>query len=81
MSKPIGEVRDGWLSGTIWGNEGSNGTYFTVTFKRGYKDKESGEIKDTSSMNADDLLKLANLATEAHNKIRAYRAELNKPSE
>lgn len=70
-SKKVGQVRDGWLSGTIWANEGSNGTFFTVYFQRGYKDGD--DIKNTNSMNSDDLLKLSNLAQEAHNKIRGYK--------
>lgn len=63
MSAPAKKFRIGYLTSTIWTNDGSNSKYFTVDITRTYKDGE--ELKNTPSLghadiaNARELLRLA----------------------
>jgi len=72
-NKPWDEVRDGPLKITIWKNEGEHGPRYSSIPNKRYKDKTTGEWKDTDSFNEDDLLPLALLAEEAYRRIRAQK--------
>lgn len=72
---PIETLRDGRLKATIWQNAGENGeTYHTVAFAKVYEDRE-GKLQDSSSFSGGELLRLAELAREAHGVIRDIRRE------
>jgi hypothetical protein len=51
----------------IWRNEGTNGSWYTVTFERLYKDGD--DRKSSSSFGRDDLLPLAKLADLVHSWV------------
>ena len=65
---PVGKVRVGLITASIWANETDKGTFHNVTFERRYKDAQ-GNWQSSHSYNADDLLALAKAADLAHTKI------------
>ncbi|MGD1923193.1 MAG: hypothetical protein ACFB03_03250 [Paracoccaceae bacterium] len=64
---PIDTIREGALKATIWRNESQKGTYHTVNVARTYKD-DQGNLRDTNSFRAQDMLGLAELARQAHHR-------------
>ena len=64
---PVGKVRVGLITGSIWENKTDKGVFYNVTFERRYKDGD--EWKSSHSYNAGDLLELAKCADLAHTKI------------
>ena len=51
------------IEAAIWENEGKEGaTYFNVTFKRSYFDKDAEDFKETSSYGERDCVSLAHAA-------------------
>lgn len=64
-NRPVENLREGPLKAAIWRNEGENGAYHSVTVARTYKDKD-GELRDTNSFRAKDMLGLSELTRRAH---------------
>ncbi len=63
---PVKKFRAGAVSATIWTNTSKEGgTYHTVSFERGYKDKD-GAWKTTSSLRLNDLPKAALVLSKAY---------------
>lgn len=62
---PLETFRDGRLKATVWTNEGESGPYHTVTLAKTYEDKD-GKLQDTHSFTGSELLRIAELAREAH---------------
>lgn len=79
MSKngPEDTIRDGSLKASIWRNEGDKGPYFTANFARTYKD-DQGNLQDAQSFNAGDLLRVSELARQAHHRTNELRREAFK---
>jgi hypothetical protein len=72
--KPIAKVVLYPVSAAIWRNEGTKGeAFYSVTFKRTYKD-ERGKYQNSVTFNAGDLLLLAKVADLAHTEISKLRA-------
>jgi hypothetical protein len=65
---PIEKIRIGLLQANIWEQHSDNGTFYSVSFVRRYKDAHD-EWKSTHGYNAADLLTLAKLADQAHSRI------------
>ena len=65
---PVGKVRVGLITASIWENKTDKGTFHNVTFERRYKDGD--QWKSSHSYNADDLLALAKAADLAHTQNR-----------
>ena len=65
---PVGKVRVGLITASIWANETDKGTFHNVTFERRYQDGE-GNWKSTHSYGFNDLLDLAKAADLAHTRI------------
>ncbi|MEO1346929.1 MAG: hypothetical protein AAFV74_22520 [Pseudomonadota bacterium] len=63
--RPVETLREGPLKAAIWQNESDNGKYHSVTVARTYKDQD-GNLQDTSSFRAKDMLGLSELARRAH---------------
>ncbi|MFC1741185.1 hypothetical protein ACFL3V_01470 [Nanoarchaeota archaeon] len=68
---PEKTFRAGGISATIWKNQvttkdGREAEFLSVTFKRSYKDKETDEWKETSSMRAMDLPKAVVVLNKAY---------------
>ena len=67
---PVENLRDGRLQAAIWANTGAESkTFHSVTLTRSYKE-EGGDWKETSQLDEADLLRAANLLTQAYNKIK-----------
>ncbi len=64
-TKPLKKFRAGAISATIWNNKTEKGDFNTVSFQRGYKDKE-GNWKDTTSLRVMDIPKAALVLTKAY---------------
>ena len=69
---PASTLRDGNLKATIWQNEGEKGAYYSTTLSRTYKD-EDGKLHDTQSFRPSDLLRVSELAREAHDETNSLR--------
>jgi hypothetical protein len=83
MTSPAHKIRDGVLQVTIWRNTGEKGSYYTVNPTRSYKSGDD-TWKESDSLNADDLLPMAELLREAYAWIKAQRradAKARKESE
>ena len=63
--RPVENLREGPLKAAIWRNESEKGAYHSVTLARTYKDK-NGDLRDTNSFRAKDMLSLSELARRAH---------------
>lgn len=68
-NRPEETLRDQALKASIWRKESEKGPFFTTTLARTYKDAE-GNLQDTSSFRSQDLLRIAELAREAHHRVR-----------
>ena len=66
-TKPIHEVRLGFIKAAVWKNETESGVRYNVTFSRLYKDGD--QWKSTDSFGRDDLLLLAKVADQTHSWI------------
>lgn len=61
--------RDGPLKATIWENERENSTDHNVEFTRSYKDRETGEWKETRSFRQQHLSQLRALCERSFDYI------------
>lgn len=62
---PVETLREGPLKAALWRNESERGAYHSVTLARTYKDRE-GQLQETSSFRAKDMLGLSELTRRAH---------------
>lgn len=72
MSQPAHKLRDGCLQAVIWRNHSERGTYYTVNVARSYRQGDD-TWKETDSLNADDLLPMAELLREAYAWIKMQK--------
>lgn len=75
--RPEETLREGSLKAAIWRNEGEHGAYHSVTVARTYKDRE-GNLQDTQSFRAKDMLGLSELARRAHHSTHDLDREAFK---
>jgi hypothetical protein len=71
---PIETLRDGRLKATIWENKGESGPYHSVTLAKVYEDRD-GKLQETHSFSGSELLRIAELAREAHGYLRGLRRD------
>lgn len=68
-NEPVAKIRDRGLTVTVWENSGDdNKVYYSANLSKSYKDS-SDEWQETTSLNADDMLRGSNLLQAAYNKI------------
>jgi hypothetical protein len=73
MSSPAIKFRDGCLQVVVWRNTNTAGqTYYSATPQRSYRQGDD-TWKETDSMNADDLLAMAELLREAYAWIKTQK--------
>ena len=65
---PVGKLRLGRLSATIWENGSDERSFLNVKFARSYLDEQK-KWQNSDSFSRDDLLTLAKLADQAHTFI------------
>jgi hypothetical protein len=74
--KPVSKVTLYPITAAIWRNEnGKAEPFYNVTFERTYKN-EAGELQNSTSFSASDLLLLAKVADRAHSEIYKLRANV-----
>ena len=59
-NKPAHEIRFGQIKATIWENDTENGTRFSVTLAKVYKDGD--DWKETKSFSRNDLLAVSHVS-------------------
>ena len=65
--KPAAKISLYPVSAAIWRNQNQKGVFYSVTFERSYKD-DAGKWQTSSTFNASDLLLLAKVADQAHDR-------------
>lgn len=75
--RPKETLHEGSLKAAIWRNEGEHGAYHSVTVARTYKDRD-GNLQDTQSFRAKDMLGLSELARRAHHSTHDLDREAFK---
>ena len=73
-NKPIETLRDSRLKASIWENASEKGPYYTVSLAKIYEDKD-GHLQETQSFSSSVLLRVAELAREAHGVVRDLKRE------
>ena len=71
---PVVRLRIGLIALSLWERDTENGSFYSVSFERRYKDSK-GDWQSTHSYNAEDLLALAKLADQAHSRILELQSE------
>jgi len=74
-NRPLEILRDGALRASIWENSRDGQTSHSVQFRRSYRD-QGGQVRDTDSFFAADLLRLAHLATQSHDRLNRLVAPI-----
>ncbi len=69
--KPVQEFRTGAIKAVVWSNSGRNGTFYSVSVGRLYKDGDKWKIGQ--SISQDDLPTLSNLIEKARAWILEQR--------
>lgn len=77
---PEDRLTDYPYKATIWRNESDKGTYFNVTISKTFRDG-NGEYRETNSISSDDLLRVSELAREAHHKVNELKRALPREHE
>lgn len=72
--QPTDTIRDGHLKATIWNNESDKGSFHSVSLARTYEDKD-GNLKDSHSFSASDLLRVSELARSAYGRSKELRQD------
>ena len=72
-NKPAFTLRDGRVKLTCWANHSDKGIFYSVDVVKGYQDANEA-WKDTPQLSGTDILKAANLHTQAYNKISDLNA-------
>ncbi len=67
--KPAKKFRIGYVTATVWKNEGSERPFYSVTVERTYKDGD--ELKNTGSMNHGDIQNAIKVLERAEEFISA----------
>ncbi len=73
---PVKIHEDGSLKIKIWNNQLPDGNFKpSARVTKPYKDRETGEWRETQNLNSDDMLKLSQLAGEARQTMRQIDQE------
>lgn len=73
---PVAVEHDWPVVGKLWANQGSNGRLsLSATFASQYKDKQSGDYRESSNIFARDLLKQSRIAAKLYDASLAYERE------
>ncbi|WP_282060611.1 hypothetical protein [Roseobacter litoralis] len=74
---PEDTLRDGSLKASIWRNDGENGPYYTTTLARTFTNAK-GQVQDSHSFGAGDLLRVGELARSAYHRSNELRRDLGR---
>ena len=70
-NKPANTLRCGNIKATIWENTSENGSFFSTTFSRPFKD-QTGAWRNGTSFGLNDLEVLVTVACDAKEWIAAH---------
>lgn len=65
-NKPAFESRLGQIKVTVWANKKDGKLLYSTSITKSYKDKETGDWKESSSYSRDDLPKIQELTRQAY---------------
>ena len=74
-NRPVHTLRHRRIKATIWRNETEKGPMFNVTIIRAYREKDTGDWKETHNIGYDDLMNVAALMYESHGFISSLLAK------
>lgn len=74
-NKPVEVLRDGALRLPIFRNRGEQGDSYAMVPGRIYTDKETGEVREASSLSGGEALRMANLLTRGYERVGEYRQQ------
>ena len=74
-NKPVETLRDGALRLPIFRNRGEQGDSYAMVPGRIYTDKETGEVREASSLSGSEALRMANLLTRGYQRVGEYREQ------
>lgn len=63
--EPVKRYKDGAATLSVWANESKTGTWYTFQPQKVYSDDDGKSFKYAGSFNAEDLVKLGGLITQA----------------
>ncbi|WP_438729231.1 hypothetical protein ACR9YC_02100 [Parasphingorhabdus sp. DH2-15] len=76
-NQPEDTIRDGNIKATIWPNQGENGPFVSVDLTKIYRD-HNGDLRDTRSFSASDMLRVSEVARKAYDRGRDLQRELRR---
>ncbi len=80
MQKPVMDFRIGCVEVAVWEktmeHDGRSVTRYDVKFNRRYKNRESGEWKDTAYFDGDDLMRISLLAQRVAERLLIKERDL-----
>jgi hypothetical protein len=76
-NRPVETLRDGALKLSIFRNQNEHGESYAMVPGRIYTDKESGQVRESSSLAGHEALRMAHLLTKGHDRVNEFR-ELTK---
>jgi hypothetical protein len=77
MSKPIHKVQEGSVKFAIFENDGPKGKFQTAALEFQYKDKTSGEWRESRNFGVKDLENLEKAAREARSRMTKKSAPID----
>ncbi len=72
-NKPVETLRDGALKVAIFRNQSERGESYSMVPGRLYTDTGTGEVREVSSLNGSEPLRMAHLLTKGHDRITELR--------
>lgn len=82
-NKPVEILRDGALKISIFHNRGEAGDHFAMVPGRTYTDKETGEVRESTSLGGSEPLRMAHLLTCGYQRVqflREYARDIERAS-
>ncbi len=72
-NRPVERIKVGVVQAAIWMNRGANGSVYSATFQRSYRDPKTNGWKSSTSFGTGELLQLSTAANRAHSRILVLR--------
>lgn len=77
-NKPMETLRDGALKLSIFRNTSERGESYSMVPGRIYTDKETGQIREASSLAGSEPLRMAHLLTKGHDRVSDFREQAKR---
>lgn len=73
--KPVAILREGALKVSIFRNETERGENYAMVPGRIYTDKETGQVREATSLSGSEPLRMAHLLTKSHDRVTDLRQQ------